>query len=104
MGWKIHQLDVKTTLLKGFIEEEVYIEKPKGLETFYQETHVCILKRAIYGLKQSPHSWYTRINSYLTGSGFTKSEADESLYHILVEGKFLILILYVDDFILNGDE
>ena len=28
MGWKIHQMDVNTTFLNGFIEEEVYIEKP----------------------------------------------------------------------------
>jgi hypothetical protein len=26
MGWKIHQMDVKTTFLNGLIEEEVYIE------------------------------------------------------------------------------
>jgi hypothetical protein len=26
MGWKIHQMDVKTTFLNGFIEDEVYIE------------------------------------------------------------------------------
>jgi hypothetical protein len=26
MGWRIHQMDVKTTFLNGFIEEEVYIE------------------------------------------------------------------------------
>jgi len=26
MGWKIHQMDVKTTFLNGMIEEEVYIE------------------------------------------------------------------------------
>jgi len=28
MGWKIHQMDVKTTFLNGVIEEEVYIEQP----------------------------------------------------------------------------
>jgi hypothetical protein len=26
MGWSIHPMDVKTTFLNGFIEEEVYIE------------------------------------------------------------------------------
>jgi hypothetical protein len=28
MGWRIHQMDVKTTFLNGVIEEEVYIEQP----------------------------------------------------------------------------
>ena len=29
---------------------------------------------------------------------------DANLYHILVEGKFLIIVLYVNDLILTGDE
>jgi len=44
------------------------------------------------------------IDSYLTGLGFTKSEADAALYHILVEGKLLIIVFYVDDLILTCDE
>jgi hypothetical protein len=38
------------------------------------------------------------------GLGFTKSEADANLYHIMVEGKPLIIVLYVDDLILTGDD
>ena len=104
MGWKIHQMDVKTTLLNDMIEEDVYIEYPEGFETFNKESHVCRLKRALYGLKQAPHAWYTRIDNYFTGLGFTKSEADANLYHIVVKGKMLIIILYVDDLILTGDD
>ena len=36
--------------------------------------------------------------------GFTKSEAAANLYHILVEDKLLIIVLYADDLILIGDE
>eukprot|EP00253_Pinus_taeda_P017191 PITA_17191 len=104
MGWKIDQMDVKTTFLNGMIEEEVYIEKPEGFETFNREPHVYWLKRALYGIKQAPHAWYTRIDSYFIELGFTKSEADANLYHIVVEGKLLIIVLYVDDLILTVDD
>ena len=43
-------------------------------------------------------------HNYFTGLGFTKSEANANLYQILVEGKILIIVLYVDDLILTSDE
>eukprot|EP00253_Pinus_taeda_P034065 PITA_34065 len=104
MGWKIHQMDVKTVLPDGKIEEEVYIEHPEGFETFDHELHVYRLKKALYRLKQAPHAWYNKIDIYFTGLGFTKSGADANLYHIMVEGKPLIIVLYVDDLILTGDD
>jgi hypothetical protein len=73
MGWHIHQMDVKTAFLNEIIEEEVYIEQPEGFETFDREFHVCRLKRALYGMKQAPRAWYTRIDNYFTVLGFTKS-------------------------------
>ena len=65
---------------------------------------MCRLNRALYGLKQALHAWYTRINSYFTGLGFTKSEVDVKLYHIVADGKILIIVLHVDDLILTSDE
>eukprot|EP00253_Pinus_taeda_P033823 PITA_33823 len=62
------------------------------------------MKRALYGLKQSPRAWNTRIDNYLRGLGLTKSEAGANLYYIMVGGLSLILVLYVDDLILTGDE
>ena len=58
----------------------------------------------MYSLKQEPHAWYTRIDSYLIGLGFTKSEVDENLFHVLVEGKLLIIALYINYLVLIGDE
>ena len=40
MGWKIHQMHVKTTFLNDMIEEEVYIEQPKGFRPS-TENHMC---------------------------------------------------------------
>ena len=97
-------MDVKTTFLNGEIEEEVYIEQPQGFETHEKESHVCRLKKAIYGLKQAPRAWYSRIDSYLLSLGFTKSEADPNLYQKVEDGQVIILVLYVDDLFLTGNE
>jgi hypothetical protein len=104
MGWKIHQMDVKTTFLNGIIQEEVYIEQPLGFEVHGRESHVCTLNKALYGLKQVPIAWYSRIDSYLQQLGFEKSEVDPNLYYILVGENPLILFLYVDDIFIIGAE
>jgi hypothetical protein len=65
MKWKIHHMDVKKTFLNGVIEEEVYIEKPQGFEVHGRKSHVCRLKEDLYGLKQVPRAWYSRIDGYL---------------------------------------
>ena len=57
MKSKLHQMDVKTNFLNGVIEEELYIEQPQGFETHDKETHVCRLKKYLYGLKQTPKAW-----------------------------------------------
>ena len=65
MGWRVHQMDVKTTFLNGEIEEEVYIEQLDGFVIHEKESHVCRLKMALYGLKKPPRAWYARIDGHL---------------------------------------
>ena len=103
-GWSLHQMDVKTAFLHGAIKEEVYVEQPLGFEVQDRDTYVCRLKKALYGLKQAPRAWYERMDSYLMKLGFTRSNADPNLYFKVVEGKPLILVLYVDDLFLTGDD
>ena len=79
MGWKIHQMNVKTAFLNGIIQEEIYIKQPQGFEVHERETHVCRLKKALYELKETPRAWYSRIDSYLLSMGFQKSEANSNL-------------------------
>ena len=93
-------MDVKTIFLNGVIEEEVYIEQPLGFEVEDRVTHVCKLKKVMYGLKQDPRSW-CRIDSLLTSMGFTKSKVDSNLYMNIIYDEPVILLLYVDDLFLN---
>ena len=62
------------------------------------------LKKVLYGLKQSPRAWYSRIDSYLIKNGFHTSESGPALYtKVNEQGNMLIVYLYVDDLIFIGD-
>jgi hypothetical protein len=104
MKWKLHQMDIKTTFLNGVIKEEVYIEKPQGFEVENRKSHVCKLKKSLYGLKQAPRAWYGRIDIFLMSLGFTKSKVDSNLYFKVMNNDPVILLLYLDDLLLTGEE
>ena len=55
-------MDMKSAFLNGYLEEEVYVEKPQGFEVEGKENNVYKLKKALYGLKQAPRAWYARID------------------------------------------
>jgi hypothetical protein len=104
MGWKLHQMDVKTTILNGEIEEEVYIEQPDGFVIHEKESHVCRLKRSLYELKQAPQAWYEKIDRCLMSLRFNKRVVDPNLYYNIVGDECLILVLYVDDLFLTSSK
>ena len=49
--WQIHQLDVKSAFLNGYLKEEIHIEQPQGFVILRKEDKVLKLKKALYGLK-----------------------------------------------------
>ena len=69
-----------------------------------RKTHVCILKKYLFGLKQEPKVWYGRIDGFLMSLGFTKSKAYYNLYYTVEDDRIMILLLYVDDLFLIGEE
>jgi len=50
----IHQMDVKIMFLNTELDEEIYMEQPKGFVMPGQEKKVCKLQKSLYGLKQAP--------------------------------------------------
>ncbi|PKU72844.1 Retrovirus-related Pol polyprotein from transposon TNT 1-94 [Dendrobium catenatum] len=58
--WELEQLDVKTAFLHGELDENIMMAQPEGFVLKGKENLVCLLKKSIYGLKQSPRQWYKR--------------------------------------------
>jgi hypothetical protein len=96
-------MDMKKIFLNRVVEKEVYVEQPEGFQVGSRETNVCRLRRALYGIKHAPRAWYSMIDNYLRDMGFQRSDADMILYFLVGEVP-LILVLYVDDLFLTGDE
>jgi len=48
---ELKQMDVKTTFLNGYLEEEVYMKQHEGFSSSNGEHLVCKLNKSIYGLK-----------------------------------------------------
>ena len=65
---------------------------------------VCRLKKALYGLKQSPRAWFGRFCRAMKGYGYTQSDSDHTMFFKKNQGKIAVLIIYVDDMIITGDD
>ena len=74
LKFKLFQMDVKSAFLNGYLNEEVYVEQPKGFVDEHLPKHVYKLRKALYGLKQAPRAWYERLTVFLTEHGTEKEE------------------------------
>jgi hypothetical protein len=73
-------MDVKSAFLNVMLQEEVYVAQPMGFQGPHHPQHVYKLKRALYGLKQTPCAWYDCLTIYLLAQGFTRGHADRTLF------------------------
>jgi len=77
---ELEQMDVKTAFLHGELEEEIFMAQPEDFVVEGKENHVCLLKKSLYGLKQSPRQWYHRFDSYVTSHAFERSSYDACVF------------------------
>jgi hypothetical protein len=100
--WSVSQLDVQNAFLNGELSEKVYMQPPPGYSI--PDGMVCRLRRSLYGLKQASRAWFERFASVVSAAGFSPSAHDPALFvHTSPRGRTLLL-LYVDDMIIIGDD
>ena len=92
---ELHQMDVKTAFLYGHLEEDVFMEQPEGFEK--GDNMVWKLLKSLYGLKQSPRTWYRELDAFLKTLRFTRTVSDHSIYVRNDKGGLIIVGVYVDD-------
>ena len=80
INFKLYQMGIKSAFLKGFLNEEVFVEQPKGFQDPHFPDHVFRLKKTLYGLKQASRAWYDRLTTYLLHHGFKRGQADRTLF------------------------
>uniref|UniRef100_A0A2N9IGZ9 Integrase catalytic domain-containing protein n=1 Tax=Fagus sylvatica TaxID=28930 RepID=A0A2N9IGZ9_FAGSY len=100
--WPLFQMDVKNAFLNGDLLEEVYMQPPPGYPD--SQNQVCRLRRALYGLKQAPRAWFAKFSSVVAQQGFTPSSYDSALFIRHTSTGITLILLYVDDMIITGDD
>jgi hypothetical protein len=94
-------MDAVTAFLNSETEgKEIYVELPDGYKGAGDA--VALLLRALYGLKQSPRLWQETLSKELVKLGFHPMENDRSIYITELGIGGIIIITYVDDFLLIG--
>ncbi|KAJ9566785.1 LOW QUALITY PROTEIN: hypothetical protein OSB04_002751 [Centaurea solstitialis] len=100
--WEVHHLDVKSAFLQGELKEEVYVSQPEGFIKERDKGKVYRLMKALYGLRQAPRAWYTKLDNILKTLGFKKCALEQAVYTRISKESTLLIGVYVDDLIVTG--
>ena len=98
-------MDVNMTFLHGNLEEEIYMQQPEGFVRKGKENLVCQLKKSLYELKQAPQQWHRKFEAFMVEHDFHKTQVDHCVFVKRYDrGDFLILLQYIDDLLIIGEE
>jgi hypothetical protein len=94
---KTTQADITAAIVNAHLnqKDEVYVNQPRGFWApgTTNRSHVLKLKRALYGLEQSPRCFFQHLSKHLVMHGLKQSSFDPCLFI----GHDVIVIVYVDD-------
>ena len=95
-------MDVKNAFLNRDLSEEVYMQPPFGLSV--ESNKICHIRRALDGLKQAPRAWFAKFSSTISHLGYMTSHYDSALFLCRTDKGTILLLLYMDDMIITGDD
>ena len=99
-------IDIETAFLEGVLEEEIYMQIPKGYREALEkeaDNECLLLEKPIYGLVQAARQFWKKMVAILKELGFLGGHSDPCLYTRTNKRGTVIVIMYVDDFLCVGD-
>lgn len=89
-------------LRRNWRRKSTWINK-KDLIVFGKKDQACLLKKSLYGLKQSLMQWYKWFYTFMIHNGFTKSlnYYDSCVYHGKLDEDSIYFLLYIDDILID---
>ena len=60
------------------------------------------LKKSVYGLKEAPREWYSKLDAFLLSQNFQRCTSDTNVYLQQSDGHLIIIFLYVDYLLIKG--
>jgi len=96
---KAYALDFTLAYINGKLDKPVFMEIPKGFKGHFDDNKVFLLKRSLYGLKDSGLVWYQTLDKKLKSMNFESLNSDKCVYKFKSDTCEIILLLYVDDVI-----
>lgn len=80
------------------------MEIPPTFANEKMQGKVCRLKKALYGLEQSPKVWFDKFSKAMTSFGYQQSNTDHTLFIRHHKVKVTFFVVYVDDIVITGDD
>jgi hypothetical protein len=84
--------------------EELSVQQARGFVILGKEHKVLRLRKALYGLRQAPWAWNSKLDTMLVSLDFTKCATEHALYGKSTARGWLVIEVYVDDLILTRED
>lgn len=129
LNLEIHQLDINTAYLNGYLDEEIYMRSPRLLrDCLWKLAHnrtedpslikratkmlqdidaggdTCLLRKSLYGLKQAGRQWNKRLDTKLKDMRLSQSYNEPCLYFRKQNDEHLFVLVFVDDILVASQK
>ena len=102
-GWASRQVDFSNAFVQATLKEDVYVTLPalfKDNSNIETNGFFVKLNKSLYGLRQSPLSWYLHLDKGLQSLNFVPSPNQPGVYF----GNGMVIVCFVDDTLFLGKD